>query len=203
MNTPIDRSRSIGLASGALWLGAAGAAFVMWALVAIATPTANAALIASLVITAALIVTSVVVIRATLHLPGAGAPLTPERRTLRRRFAWVFVAELAAFAIVNPIAAATGHIELLPSLNVMIVGLHFLPLAWIFRVPRYYIMGLLFCGIPTVMLLSMSEHARIGHALGWFVIPGLGCGLVAALTAVAGLRESWRSVISLRPVPQH
>jgi len=204
MDTLIDRPRSIGLASGALWATTASAAFAIWSLILIGTPAAKGALIGALVIAAALIATGVVVMRAALRLPSGVSPRTAEEgRVIRRRFAWVFGVEIAALAVVNPILAFTGHGKLLPSLDVMIIGLHFLPLAWIFRVPRYYVMGLLFCAIPTVMLLSMSQHARLGHAVAWFVIPGLGCGLVGAATAAAGLREAWQSVIALRPAPQH
>lgn len=204
MNTLIDRARSIGLAIGALWLTTASAAFAIWSLIVIRTPAAKGTLIGALVIATALIATGVVVTRATLHLPGGVSPRTREEgRAIRRRFAWVFGAELAALAVVNPILAFTGHFKLLPSLDVMIIGIHFLPLARIFRVPRYYVTGLLFCAIPTAMLLSMSQHARVGNAVAWFVIPGLGCGLVGAATAAAGLREAWQSVIALRPAPQH
>jgi|SRR5580658_5160755 hypothetical protein len=203
MNTNIDRPRSIGLAGAALWLTTASAAFVIWALVAIATPAAKGTLVGAIIITAALIAAGIVVLRAALHLPRDASPPTPEKRAMRRRFTWVFAAEGVLIFVVNTIAIATRHIELIPSLDVIIVGLHFLPLAWIFRVPRYYAMGLLFCAVPVVMMLSMSADSRIGNALGWYAIPGLGCGIVGALTAAAGLRESWKSVIALRPAPQH
>jgi hypothetical protein len=204
MSINIDRPRSIGLASGTLWLTAASAAFAIWSLASIGTPAAKRTLICAIVIAAALIAAGIVAMRAAIQLPRGVSPRTPEEaRALRRQFAWVFGAEMAALAIVIPIAAATGHPKLIPSLSVMIIGLHFLPLAWIFRVPRYYVMGLLFCAVPVVMMLSMSAHARIGNALGWYAIPGLGCGIVGALTAAAGLRESWKSMVALRPAPLH
>jgi presenilin-like A22 family membrane protease len=157
-------------------------------------------LIGVLVATAALVATSVLVIRAASHLPASTAPRTVEERATGRWFALVVGAEVAALVVVNPVAAATGHVELMPSLNLMIVGLHFLPLAWIFRVPRYYVMGVLFCGIPAGMMLSISADTLVGHPPAWYVIPSLGCGLVAGLTAMAGLREAWQSVVGLRPV---
>jgi|HubBroStandDraft_6_1064221.scaffolds.fasta_scaffold401857_2 hypothetical protein len=204
MSINIDRPRSIGLASGTLWLTTASAAFAIWSLASIGTPAAKRTLICAIIVAAALIAAGVVAMRAALRLPRGASPRTAEEgRAIRRQFAWVFGAEIAALAIANPIAAATGHPKLIPSLSVMIIGLHFLPLAWIFRVPRYYVMGLLFCGIPVVMMLSMSAYAHVGHAVGWFVIPGLGCGIVGALTAAAGLRESWKSMAALRLAPQH
>lgn len=60
----------------------------------------------------------------------------------------------------------TGHAALLPSLNLVIIGLHFLPLAWLFDVPRYYAMGLLFCAIPIVTLWALPANTMIGSALG-------------------------------------
>jgi hypothetical protein len=115
---------------------------------------------------------------------------TAADRLLARRFVIVVAAEIVAFASLNPIFAATGHVSMLPSLNLTIVGVHFLPLAWLFRVPRYYVMGLLFCVIPMSTLWWVPAQASVGSAIGCHVIPTLGCSAVAVLTGAAGLREA-------------
>jgi hypothetical protein len=194
MRAGTGRSRSIGLAGGALWLTAVSAVFVIWSLLMIGTPLADGVLIGALVVTGAVIAASVVVIRAARRLPKRVSPRTPEEKATGRRFGWVVVAEVAAFMVVNPVAAVTGHVELIPSLDLAIVGLHFLPLAWLFHVPRYYVMGVLFCAIPAATVVSMPANAAVGYTLGWYVVPSLGCGLVAMVTAAAGVREAWRDV---------
>jgi hypothetical protein len=195
MRSPSGRSRSIGLAGGALWLTAVSAVFVAWSLLLIGTRLADGVLIGAFVVTGAVIAASVLVIRAACRLPKRAFPRTPEERATGRRFAWVVAAEVAAFMIVNPVAAVTGHVELLPSINLAIVGLHFLPLARLFQVPRYYVMGVLFCAIPAATVFSLPANAVLGHALDWYVVPSLGCGLVAMVTSAAGVREAWQGVL--------
>lgn len=160
-----------------MWLTAVSAVFVIWSLVMIGTPLADGVLIGAIAMTGAVIAAGVVVIRAARRLPKRVSPRTPEERATGRRFAWVVGAEVAAFMVVNPVAAVTGHVELIPSLDLTIVGLHFLPLAWLFRVPRYHVMGVLFCAISAATVFSMRADAAVGHALGWYVLPSLGCGL--------------------------
>lgn len=198
MKLLIERQRSIGLASGALWLIAVGAVAVIWSLLVIGTPSARQVLIAAVVVTASLVVISVIVIRAALHLPKDIQLTTSKKKKVLRRFILVVGIEVLAFSVVNPVVAATGHFELLPSLDLIIVGIHFLPLAWIFRVPRYYFTGLLFCAIPMATLLAIPKELVVGHVLAWYVVPSIGCGLVALLTAAAGLRETWKAITESR-----
>jgi hypothetical protein len=105
----------------------------------------------------------------------------------------VGLVEFAAFLVVNGICAATGHVDLIPALDVAIVGLHFLPLARIFRVPRYYPLGILFCLAGGVALL-FSPGVEFGHAEARYVIPSLGCAPAACVVAVLNLRESMAEV---------
>ena len=198
MKTPAGRSRSIGLVAGALWMIAISIVFITWSLLAIATPMATLVLLGTFVLLGALIAAGVVVLRAALALPRSTAPRSPEEQKMGRRFAWVVGAEIVAFAVVNSIIGATGDFALAPSLNLIVVGIHFFPLTRIFRVPRYDITGLLFCAIPMVTLLAISKQLMVGQALAWYVVPSLGCGLVASLTAAAGVREAWQSVLESR-----
>lgn len=200
MKTIAGRRRSIGLAAAAVWLIVISFVFVAWSLLAIGTPVARVMLMGTLFLVAAFVATGIVVIRAALRLPVSTTPRTPEEQQMGRRFAWVFGAEMAAFAVVNPVLSATRHFELMPSLNLIVVGVHFLPLARIFRVPRYFVTGLLFCAIPVFTLIFIPKEFEIGDTLGWYVVPSLGCGLVALLTAAAGLREAWQSVSLARGV---
>jgi hypothetical protein len=194
MKSISGRRRSIGLAGAALWLIAISFVFITWSLLAIGTPTANLLLIGSFTVVGAFITVSILVLRGALGLPMSTVPRTTEGKKMGRRFALVFGAEIAAFAIINPVMAASGNFELMPSVNLIVVGIHFLPLARIFRVPRYYFTGLLFCGIPIITLIAIPKQFEIGHTLAWYVVPSLGCGLVASLTAAAGLLEAWNYV---------
>ncbi len=200
MNIEIDRRRrSIGLAVGSFWLVLAGAAFGAWSIFAIDTLSARWVLGGVVVLTSVLLMFGISVIRAAALLPRSTAPRTTEERSLSRRFGVVALGEVIAFATINPIAAMTGHAALIPSLNLAIIGLHFLPLAWLFDVPRYYVMGVLFCGIPMLTLWALPADAMIGSAFGWYVVPSVGCGIVAVLTGAAGLREARQSLTIATP----
>jgi len=87
---------------------------------------------------------------------------------------------------------------LIAPLDLIVVGLHFLPLARLFAVPRYNITAALFCAIPVATMMLIPVGGRIGEALGWFVVPSVGCAAVASTTAWAGLREVRRFVVAVR-----
>ncbi len=189
MMLTLDRSRTIGLATGSLWLIAVAGFFAAWSLLMIDTAGARWVLGAAAIPSAALLLLGVVVIRAASRLPRPTRPRAADERLLGRRFALVVGLEVIALAILNPLLAARGHVTVLPSLNLVIIGLHFLPLAWLFHVPRYYVMGLLFCVIPARTLWWFPAQSHVGSALSWFVISGLGCGAVAVVIGAAGLGE--------------
>jgi hypothetical protein len=197
IKTNSGRKRCIGLIGGALWLIVISAAFGIWSLILIAATWAAQILVASSIIIALLIVIGTAEMLAALHMPKSSVPPTPDEK-MGRRFALVFGAEILAFSVVNPIAGAMGHYEIMPSLNLIIVGIHFIPLAKIFRVPRYYITGILFCIIPIAVLIAVPEEFTVGETLAWYVYPSLGCGLVAIITAVAGMYEAWETIYKSR-----
>jgi hypothetical protein len=188
-----SRSQMLGMAGAAIWLVAISAVFTVLSLTMIGTAVARLVLASVVIATIAYLVASVEVIRVTLRLPG-DPPRTPEVRVMLRRFYTTVVAEVIAIMVVNGICAGMQHVELCAPLDLLIVGIHFLPLAWIFRVPRYYWMGGLFCLATVLTLVLFPVHAQVGAADAWFVIPTFGCTLVAWGTAAFNLREVWQSV---------
>ncbi len=183
-----SRSRMLGMASAAIWLVAISAAFTVLSLAMIGTPLARIVLVGVLLAVTVYIAGGVAVIRVTLRLP-SDPPRTPEVRVMLRRFYLVVIAEVIAIMVANGICAGTQHLELCAPLDLLIVGIHFLPLAWIFRVPRYYWMGGLFCLASVLTLVLVPVHAQVGAADAWFVIPTFACTAVAWVTAAFNLRE--------------
>jgi len=190
----VPKRRMLGMAGAAIWLVAISTVFTVLALTMIGAPVSRFVL-ASVVIAAILhLAIGVGGIRAILRSPGAIPPRTIEDRTLLRRFAVVGVGEVIAIMVVNGICAVTQHLELLVPLDLLIVGIHFLPLARIFRVPRYYFTGGLFALIPLLTLVLVPVHAQFGTADAWFVIPTFGCSAVAWVTSAFNLREVAKSL---------
>ncbi len=184
----------LGMAGAAIWLVAISAAFTVLSLIMIGTATTRIVLAGVLIAVIAYIAIGAAVIRAIPRSPGAATLRTAEGRVMLRRFYTTVIAEVIAIMVVNGICAVTQHLELLVPLDLLIVGVHFLPLAWIFGVPRYYVTGGLFFLVIALTLGLIPVQLQIGAADAWFVIPTLGCTLVAWATAAFNLCEVWRSI---------
>jgi hypothetical protein len=185
---------------GVIWLTTVGTGFGTWSLLGIGTAAAKAGLVVMLTIATSLIVASALVITRLRRLPGGFGQNTPEGRAVGRQFAWTFAAEAVGCGVVSAWCIHERRFEWIVSLNDIVVGLHFFPLARIFRVPRYNVTALLFCVIPLVTLWAIPGGTRLGGTLALFAVPSLGCSVVSVLTAAACLREAWCFVaLAARP----
>jgi hypothetical protein len=183
----------IGLVGAALWLVAIGTVFTIVSLALIGTSAARFALAGVSIATIIFLAVGVGVLRAVLRTPGVAARTT-EGQIMARRFKWVVIGEVAAIMIVNGIASAMQYFQLIAPLDILIVGIHFFPLASLFRVPRYYWMGGFFCAVTVLTLVLVPAHAQVGAAGAWLVWPTFGCSLVAWVTAGFNLREVRQSL---------
>jgi hypothetical protein len=188
------RGRSLGLAFGASWLILIGGGFAVASLAMIGTEATTVASAAIALTVAALTGCGIVTIRAAFRLPPFSRPPTARERRVLRQFVAILVAEIAALAVVNPLVATHGRPEMLPAVSLIIVGLHFVALAPVFRVPRYYALGAVFCAVPIGALLTLSNGATVGAVLGLYVVPSAACGVAACVTGAANLWEASRLV---------
>ena len=185
----MGRSYTLGLAIGSLWLivAAVGCSVTVLALMDMQAATvALAAVLAAAVVVAT---GAVFVIKAAARLPrdAASAKSGPK---MRRWFIIVFAVEVALIVVVAYVCAATRHFEYIVPLDLLIVGAHFLPLASLFGVPRYHVLGAGFCAIAAMLFIDPT--ARTGAMLSWTALPTFGCSLLAVAVGLLGLRESRR-----------
>jgi hypothetical protein len=82
-----------------------------------------------------------------------------------------------------------GHLSWIVPLDLIIVGIHFIPLAKLFGVPRYTTLGLLFCIVSILTLLLVPAHAHIGTVFTRVVYSALGCAASAWLISIGNLLE--------------
>jgi hypothetical protein len=190
----MERNETVELASGSLWLIAISAAFAMLSLYMIGTPLAMAVLLGAAGAALGLIILSVSVIRAAIRLPARAASTAQPRDRMRRQFIATVVGEVVALGATNVICVATGRVVSIPPLDLIIVGVHFFPLARIFRRPRYYAMGGCFCIVPILTMAMIPSTARVGQASAWFVVPSLVCSLWASATGTIGLMDARRAI---------
>jgi len=156
---------------------------------------ATALLVAISVVSAVLIVICLAMLRAVFQLRNDPAPARPsEGRRIGRQFGAIVAVEGLAVTGVTLACVLTHRWALIVPLDLIIVGLHFLPLARLFAVPRYNVTGALFCAIPILTMLLIPASARLGDAFSWIVVPSVACAAVASITASAGLREVGRFI---------
>jgi hypothetical protein len=192
--TFVERRRNLGLAGGCLWLIVVGIVYAAWSLLTVQSSLATSLLVGISIFAVVLILFGIAMTRGVAQLPFLPAANTSAGRRIMRRFGMIFAAECMAIFVVSETCAETHHWRFIVPLAIIIVGLHFLPLAKLFAVPRYYVTGALFCAIPIVTMLSIPASAHVGHSLSWITIPAVGCALVALATAWAGLNEVRRFV---------
>ncbi len=184
------KRRNLGLASGSLWLVLSSTAFAVGVLLMVRSLKATILLALLSVAAAVLIGIASRMLHTLTHMrtdPGQSNP--SEGRRLLRQFGVIVALEGIALTGVTLACVLTHRWELIVPLNLIIVGLHFLPLARLFNVPRYNITGSLFCAIPILTMLLIPAGGYLGQAFVWAVIPSVGCAAVASLTAWAGLRD--------------
>jgi hypothetical protein len=183
----------VGLAAGSLWLILVESAFAVWALVTVRTSVATSLAGATGALAFGLIFFGVVTIRAALSLPAVDDAAPSDVRRIRHQFWMAVGAECVGCAVVSVVSVATHHWLFIVPLNLIIVGLHFLPLARLFAVPRYYVLGAMFCLIPTATMLFIPKSGHIGSAWSWVFLSSTSCGLMALLTGWKGLDEVRRA----------
>jgi hypothetical protein len=182
----------LGLTIGALWLTAASAGFGSWGLVAIGTPTSYATLGVLLVVAAGMMVAGTTIVKALGRSPGGFGQNSKEGRVIGRQFGWVLLTELVGIAAITAWCIHEHRFEWIAPLDILVVGLHFFPLARIFGVPRYNGMAVLFCVISLAALWVIPRGTHTGGAPSLAALPSLGANVVALVTAFAGLCEARR-----------
>jgi len=174
----------LGLSIGTFWLVAVSAGGAIFAIVEMTN--AKTPLIVVLVIAGALLAMSIRHLVRALKLPSEPSP---RDRRVGRQFALIFILEGVAIALVSGACYLIGHRSWIVPLGLLIVGIHFMPLAKLFGVPRYMTLGWLFCVVSILTLLLVPAHARVGSVLAQYVYCSLGCAASAWLISVGQLLE--------------
>ena len=187
--TLYEQRRSLGLAGGCLWLVAVGTAYAAWSLLAIQSAWATSLLVATSIFAVGMYLFGIAMIRGVRQLPVLPATEPSRARRIILRFGAIVAIEGVAIAMVSLACIFTHHARFIVPLTLVIVGLHFLPLARLFDVPRYSVTGILFCIIPIVTMVAVPASAHVGQLRDWIAIPSVGCALVSLATGWGGLNE--------------
>jgi hypothetical protein len=182
----MGRNFAIGLTIGSVWLITAATGFSSVILGLAGGAYARDGLPAVLLTGGACIVAGVFVLRRALRLPKEDA----SSRRSRRPFLLIVLAEIAGWGVANVACVTFWTWRAMVAVDLIIVGLHFVPLARVFNVSRYRMLGLLFCLIPVATLWLVSPDAQTGDVVSWIALPSFACSVVAAVFGLIGLVQS-------------
>jgi uncharacterized protein DUF7010 len=121
--------------------------------------------------------------RASGILPEVSARERAQGASIGRKFRIIFSTEGALIGLAVMLLVRFAHPELIPVAVALIVGLHFLPLAHLFRSRLYYWVGSLIVAMACACLLIKDAQARL-------VALGFGVGLLLWFTSALMLWTS-------------
>ena len=120
-----------------------------------------------------------------IHRPALAAQAeTPERKRIERSFNRVNTAQWVSLVVVCGALATTGHGPWIPPAIMLVVGLHFFPLAVLFNYRWHHVTGaaLVLLAITYPLLAPRGPESPIGLAGAGLI---LWASAIGALTAVA------------------
>jgi hypothetical protein len=158
---PVWRFYIRGLLIGALVMTGFGAFWAVGGAFSLPNPAGALILFASPLVVAGLLVASFRLWRKAEILP---AHSSPDESTYWRNsgkwFGLIFASEAALIAIASIVLGNTGDDALIPPVIALIVGLHFLLLAPLFRLPLYNITGLAISALALVCIVAVIAGRR-------------------------------------------
>src|SRR5699024_10779879 len=154
----ISRADVRGTAVGVLFMAFFG---TMWAYAGIMGLQGSGSpwlLVASLIIGTLLFIGACQLIFASREIPNQ-VPNADARynKNIGICFNIIFIAEVLIIVISIAVCNIIGYTELIPLVIAIIVGIHFLPLAYLFQVRIYYFTGALLCLLP---IYATSNHNK-------------------------------------------
>jgi hypothetical protein len=132
------------------------------------------------------------------HAHSLPKSVSPEEAAIGKRiglwFSIVFGIEIVLIVLASNLLPIFNADRFIPAVVALIVGLHFLPLARLFRVPAYYITGALLSVLSLVAILAPLLGLQIGgpSPYNWSMFVGIGAMLILWLTLFYISRYSLR-----------
>jgi hypothetical protein len=170
----------LGLAIGQFWLAIIATVAASIVRVAARTPAETVGvLVVVVVVGLILIVADAFLLRLALRLPPDPAEGAAIGRAMGIRFGLIVLSAVVIIGAGNLLLAMTGRGEWTVPYTYFIVGLHFLPLAFVFGVRPYLTLGVLWVLVVIATVLTTSASSNAGQGLSpWIVLPIGGCGVV-------------------------
>jgi hypothetical protein len=110
----------------------------------------------------------------------AGISASQKGQRRNKWFSIVLGIELASIVIARVICWLISRLDLFLPMTMLIVGIHFFPLATLFRVKRYQLAGALLCLLTIITVAAVPEQLRLTNLQidSWSVVLGFGGALI-------------------------
>ncbi len=137
-----------------------------------------------LTVAVVLLLNAVFILRAARGLPDNPSPEAASRgKSISQWFAIVVTVETIAIVLASVLLGRADRGEFIPLAIGLIVGVHFLPLAYIFHVRVYYFTGLLMSLLALAALIALFLRITLGGPYAWAMVVGFGNALILWSTA--------------------
>jgi len=98
---------------------------------------------------------------------------TVKGNKMRKWFLIILVLEVALLNIATFMLLKLNHLQYIVPVDILIVSLHFIPLARIFAVPIYYLLGIIMSVITILTMLLVPISSQIGNLSTLAGLPSL------------------------------
>ena len=163
------RARNAAIAQGGMFLSGFGSVWLLWGL-ADAFPSHYSSLIVASAIGVSLFIASWQAVKFNQGMAGVPSESQSVAR-IRRQFRRINIAQWVAVIFTVVVLLLIKRSELIPRAIVVIVGIHFLPLGFLFRNGAHLVTGVVLVVVAcTSFLLSRYVEPSAGAAIGAGVI---------------------------------
>ena len=182
METTVSKSDVRGTASGVMFMAFFG---TVWADVGIGGLQELRSvwlLLLAILIGATLFFSGIALIRSSRNLSNTTAFTN---KNVYKWFNLVFITEFLLIFLAAYVCQSTGHFDWFFPIMAVIVGIHFLPLAYLFQVKAYYYTGTLIALLAIVTMLFVPMYVTIGgyQINTWWALVGFGSMLILWITS--------------------
>jgi len=108
---------------------------------------------------------------------------------IRKWFLIILIIEIVGLNIATVSLLILHSFQYIVPVDILIVGLHFLPLGRIFSMPVYYFLGIFVSLITILTMIFIPVSSQIGNLLSIIAIPSLGFIFLNWIVIAYSLRE--------------
>ncbi len=118
------------------------------------------------------------------------------RRSIVRGFGIIFGLEIALIALVSMLLSIFPLSRFIAPTTALIVGIHFIPLASLFRVKIGYVTGTLLCLLALIALVALLFGVPLAGSspYHWSLLVGIGATFVLWATDLFMIRFGWKNI---------